>query len=176
MKFRTLSIIPLLFFATTLAHGAVIMVSPGQSIQAAVDNASSGDTIRILNGTYGEQITITGKAVSLVGEAGGTIQISKLSTVNIGAFIRIKNIRIDGDVNGTTTDLQMHDCQISGDVMVNRGSLVFVQSSMGANLLVNHSRPFPQPVPTDGLLIHGWVTLSPTQTNGPTIADWDGSI
>ena len=105
----------------TLAHGAVIMVSPGQSIQAAVNGASSGDTIRILNGTYGEQITISGKAVSLEGEAGGTIQISKLSTVNIGAFIRIKNIRIDGDVNGTVSDFQMHDCQISGDVMVNRG-------------------------------------------------------
>ena len=139
MKFRTLSIIPLLLFATALAHGAVIMVSPGQSIQAAVDSASSGDTIRILNGTYGEQITISGKAVSLVGEAGGTIQISKLSAVNIGAFIRIKNIRIDGDVNGTVSDFQMHDCQISGDVIVNRGSLVFVQSSVGANLLVNHS-------------------------------------
>ena len=139
MKFRTLSIIPLLLFGTTLSHGAVIMVSPGQSIQAAVNGASSGDTIRILNGTYGEQITISGKAVSLEGEAGGTIQISKLSAVNIDAFIRIKNIRIDGDVNGTTTDLQIHDCQISGDVMVNRGSLVFVQSSVGANLLVNHS-------------------------------------
>jgi hypothetical protein len=139
MKFCTLSIIPLLLFATTLSHGAVIMVSPGQSIQAAVDGASSGDTIRILNGTYGEQITISGKAVSLEGEAGGTIQISKLSTANIDAFIRIKNIRIDGDVNGTTTDFQMHDCQISGDVMVNRGSLVFVNSSVGANLLVNHS-------------------------------------
>ena len=139
MKFRTFSIIPLLLFGTSLAQGAVIMVSPGQSIQAAVDGASSGDTIRILNGTYGEQITISGKAVSLEGEAGGTIQISKLSTVNIGAFIRIKNIRIDGDVNGTTTDFQMHDCQISGDVMVNRGSLVFVQSSVGANLMVNHS-------------------------------------
>mgnify|MGYP001214295046 CR=1 FL=1 len=139
MKSSILTFSLSLILGTTLARGAVIMVSPEQSVQAAVDGATSGDTIRILNGTYGEQITISGKAVSLEGEAGGTIQISKLSTVNIGAFIRIKNIRIDGDVNGTTTDFQMHDCQISGDVMVNRGSLVFVQSSVGANLLVNHS-------------------------------------
>ena len=139
MKSSILTFFLSLILGSTLAHGAVIMVSPGQSVQAAIDGATSGDTIRILNGTYGEQITISGKAVSLVGEAGGTIQISKLSTINIGAFIRIKNIRIDGDVNGTTTDFQMHDCQISGDVMVNRGSLVFVQSSVGANLLVNHS-------------------------------------
>ena len=130
MKFCTLSIIPLLLFGTTHAHGAVIMIGPGQSIQTAVNSASSGDTIRILNGIYGEQITISGKAVSLEGEVGGTIQISKLSTTNINAFIRIRNIRIDGDVNGTSTDLQMHDCQISGDGIVNRGSLVFVNSSV----------------------------------------------
>jgi hypothetical protein len=171
MKFRTLSIITLLLLGTTHAHGAVIMIGPGQSIQTAVNSASSGDTIRILNGIYGEQITISGKAVSLEGEVGGTIQISKLSTTNINAFIRIKNIRIDGDVNGTSTDLQMHDCQISGDVIVNRGSLVFVNSSVGANLLVNHSHR--SNIPTTVKIVKSTITEKLTCKAGISILGYN---
>jgi hypothetical protein len=171
MKSPILSIIPLLLFGTTLAHGAVIMVGPGQSIQTAVNSASSGDTIRILNGIYGEQITISGKAVSLEGEVGGTIQISKLSTTNINAFIRIRNIRIDGDVNGTSTDLQMHDCQISGDVIVNRGSLVFVNSSVGANLLVNHSHR--SNIPTTVKIVKSTITEKLTCKAGISILGYN---
>ena len=39
---------------TTLAHGAVIMVSPGQSAQTAVDGASNGDIIRVMPGNFAD--------------------------------------------------------------------------------------------------------------------------
>ena len=64
MKFRTLSIIPLLLFGTTLAHGAVIMVSPGQSVQAAINSASTGDEIVLQAGSYNEDLNITAKGLT----------------------------------------------------------------------------------------------------------------
>src|SRR5215475_2057941 len=44
------------------------------TIQAAVDAAASGDEIRIAAGTYTEQVMITSKNLSLVGESGAVLQ------------------------------------------------------------------------------------------------------
>jgi hypothetical protein len=41
-------------------------VYPGESIQAAVNNASDGDVVYVNDGTYDETITISGKDVSLM--------------------------------------------------------------------------------------------------------------
>ena len=42
-------------------------VQPGQSIQAAVDQARSGDTIRIAAGTYNEAVCVEGKGLTIQG-------------------------------------------------------------------------------------------------------------
>ena len=49
----------LLVSISGIGTAAEIIVQPGNSIQAAVDNASSGDTIIIKPGTYTENINIT---------------------------------------------------------------------------------------------------------------------
>ena len=44
------------------AHAATITVSPGQSIQTAVNSAAAGDIVRVLPGTYTQKVLFSGKS------------------------------------------------------------------------------------------------------------------
>jgi len=48
-------------------NAAVVQVSPGSSIQTAINSARSGDTIQVAAGTYAENLTIDSKRVVLLG-------------------------------------------------------------------------------------------------------------
>src|SRR3954453_14075049 len=62
---------------TALATGSsTVEVQPGESIQAAVDQARSGDTIRIAAGDYREAVCIEGKGLNIVGAGVGKTTIS----------------------------------------------------------------------------------------------------
>jgi parallel beta-helix repeat protein len=62
---------------TALAQGSsTVDVRPGESIQAAVDQARSGDTIRIAAGDYREAVCIVGKGLTIVGAGAGETTIS----------------------------------------------------------------------------------------------------
>src|SRR5574338_707524 len=64
----------------TVAYAASLCVHPSgagncfPSIQAAVDAANSGDQIIIRPGKYVEQVTISGKDLTLVGRPGAVLQ------------------------------------------------------------------------------------------------------
>jgi parallel beta-helix repeat protein len=59
------------------AQGHTWVVAPGQSIQDAVDRASSGDTIQLLAGTYQDQaVCIEGKGLSIVGAGSDQTRIT----------------------------------------------------------------------------------------------------
>ena len=80
------------------AFAATIVVNPGDSIQAAVNAASAGDTIVISAGTYAEDVTVN-KALTFQGAnvgVSGSATRGAESTIN-GAFtIATSNITIDG--------------------------------------------------------------------------------
>ena len=117
------------------------MVSPGQSIQAAVNSASSGDTIRISEGVYSENVSISAKSMNLIAQPGESVQVNNITATNPNAMARViylKNLRIQGDVNGTSNDFNIHSCNITGDVNVNKGSLTIIKSTVGANISINH--------------------------------------
>jgi hypothetical protein len=174
MKFRTLSIIPLLLFATTLANGAVIMVSPGQSIQAAVDGASSGDTIRISEGVYSENVSIHAKSMNLIVQPGESVQVNNITASNSNSVARViylKNLRIQGDVSGTSNDFNIHSCNITGDVNVDQGSLTIIKSTVGANISINH--PNRISVPTQAQILQTTIPEKLTCKAGTSIIGYN---
>ncbi len=61
----------LLRLAAPAAAEGLIVVNPGESIQAAIDGATDGDTILIMAGTYTESLTLN-KPVSLTGVSSAT--------------------------------------------------------------------------------------------------------
>lgn len=63
-----------LTFGSAPAHAKASMVHvvlPGQSIQAAVDAASPGDTVQLVRGTYRQSVTITTDGITLRGAGDG---------------------------------------------------------------------------------------------------------
>lgn len=59
--------------APTAASETSHLVRPGESIQAAVDAASPGETVRLLPGTYRESVLITTSGVTLRGSGPKTV-------------------------------------------------------------------------------------------------------
>ena len=67
MKSSIFTIFLSLIIGSTLTHGATINVGVGESIQTAVDTASSGDTIVLTEpADYDGNVTIAGKALRIV--------------------------------------------------------------------------------------------------------------
>jgi nitrous oxidase accessory protein NosD len=83
------------------AAAAVIDVSPGSSIQSAVNAGADGDTIRIAPGTYQESVLIVGKSLTLIGAPGAVIQapvgMAQSAVVLVfGADVTLQDLVIDG--------------------------------------------------------------------------------
>lgn len=82
----------MLALAVVVPVGAdTFYVSPGESIQAAINGASYGDIIEVAAGTYHERITFkngvavigTGAAITIInGDAGGSVVVSSGCDVN----------------------------------------------------------------------------------------------
>ena len=137
MKFPTLSIIPLLF-GSTLAHGAVIMVSPGQSVQAAINSASSGDEIVLQAGSYNEDLNITGKGLTF--RAFNLPWIAKsISVFNSSTPCKFQNFQLLEDLNSTGTDLEVRNANIGGSIRVKQAGLKLTKSTIDNDVIVNHS-------------------------------------
>lgn len=87
------------------AHAATITVSPGQSIQAALNSAVAGDTVRVLAGTYRQKVRVSGKSgaagafITIKADPGVVLSGSGLTPSGREGLITIKNsnyIRIEG--------------------------------------------------------------------------------
>ncbi len=152
----------LLFTFPVVSHAATITVSPGQSIQAAVNSASAGDTIQIHAGTYNESVTVSksgsaGSPTKVMGFPGERPVIdgqnSRSEGLSIrGSYITVSNIKI--------TNHTGHDVDIDGasNVVVDNlevyvtGRALHIQNSN--NVTVRNSTittPTNTPRQTDGI-------------------------
>ena len=99
----------LLFVITTLyggtGEGETITVDDDgsadyETIQDAIDNATAGDTIRVFNGTYYENVVVN-KTVSLVGNGSEVTRISQTREGDV-VFINADHVNISGFSIGET--------------------------------------------------------------------------
>ena len=58
-------VIGVLFCGSVSARADVIVVGPGQSIQAAINQAQAGDIVEVQPGTYSERIQLVGRDVTV---------------------------------------------------------------------------------------------------------------
>ncbi|GAA0879841.1 right-handed parallel beta-helix repeat-containing protein [Algoriphagus jejuensis] len=88
-----LSVFMLILSGSALVLAEVIRVSPGESIQAAVDRAAPGDTLTIASGTYLESGIVIRKPLVLLGERYPVLDGNKEGNV---LLIAAENVTIQG--------------------------------------------------------------------------------
>ena len=112
-------------------------VSPGQSIQAAINASSNGDKIEVAPGTYNEAINFNGKAVRLYSNGGPvvtTIDATGLSssvvrcgsgedanTVLEGFTITGGNATLGGGMHNYSTSPTVNNCTFRGNTAGDHG-------------------------------------------------------
>lgn len=143
MKSSILTFFLSLILAVTLAQGAIINVGASETIQTAVDTASSGDTIVLTEpADYDGNVTIAGKALRIVSlhrnnhDIMGSIAIS---AVPAGQSVTFKNLSVSGPIISTDSNLNLLRCTLGHEVTAtNPGNsntqLSVVQSALSGKL------------------------------------------
>lgn len=124
-------------FATALAAGASFVapaaasahvhhtftVDPGDSVQAAVDKAAPGDTVKLEEGTYHQQINVTTDDITIAGEGPNKTVIKPPAAPSgncdaaegpTGICVGATPIAEDGPVNSTIEGVTVEDLTVAG--------------------------------------------------------------
>ncbi len=144
--------------------GVPLIVSPAgpfRSVQAAVDAAGDGDTVRVMPGDYAETVVIE-RPLTLIGEAGARIDgggrghvIEALAPVTIrGLAIRGSGIRVDEEhagimVRGATARILDNEVE---DVLYG----IYLKQAPGSEVRGNRVRGKPLAPPRRGDGIRLW--------------------
>jgi lysophospholipase L1-like esterase len=116
-------------------------------IQAAVDNASSGKTIYVYNGTYSENIDVS-KQLTLTGEGTDVVNVTS-STADSHVFnVSANYVNISGfNVTGVTGNMKagiyisngVDQCNIFGNTVSDNYIGIYLNSSSSNNLFTNNT-------------------------------------
>lgn len=117
----------LMLIQISLADAGTIVVTPGGSIQVAIDSASSGDTIEIQGGIYSERIVVDKSLIIRGNTTSGYPEVnaggSGTAVTISGDDIQITGIRatgsgmaaMDAGIFVTGRNNRVMDCQVSGN-------------------------------------------------------------
>lgn len=125
-----LKLASLLIVASLGVFALTIDVYPGGSIQAAVNSASAGDTVRVFAGNYAERVMVN-KAVTLL--AVGTAETDGFTITASGATVTGFTIEAvaDNSINGVGIYVNANDCKVLNNTIRNtaRGG-IFLQHTI----------------------------------------------
>ena len=122
MKPSILTLFLSLILGTTLAHGAVITVGSGDSIQTAIDGAADGDEIVLTYpGQYVGNVTVNGKGLTIrslnqaLTSVLGNFSVTGLTA---GKEMNFQGFNFSGDLNCTGAGiLRVKDVQIGNSLI-----------------------------------------------------------
>ena len=144
------------------------------TIQAAVDAAANGDTIEITAGTYTEDVTITGKSITIDGaETGGVNdvtlngQITVAGTLNGALAITDLNINATGKSYGVF--VSANSSGFAGSVTLDDVAIANARSNGFAYIRAGNGS-----VPTLGDTIGAVSILDSTFSNNATVTGGNG--
>jgi len=117
------------------AHGAVIIVTPGQDLQVALNSANSNDHVKILPGTFTGQYQIVDKNLT-ISKSGGTPNLTKL-TLDGGAvtLIGLQIVQlVSSDSSEQSGNHVVHQCEV-GNIESNTSSIIVQYSEIGRMII-----------------------------------------
>ena len=136
MKSSIITLLLSLILGTTIAHGAVYTVNAGQTIQSAIDSASSGDEIIVNGAFFEEDLVIDGKSLTLRRQS-LISEINSISFTNASGTSILEGFKVRQDLNATGSDIKIRDCDIIGFVLINDGDLTVGNSKFHQSVNVN---------------------------------------
>lgn len=106
----------LLAATSPVARGADVHVPADMpTIQAAIDSATSGDTIVVAAGTYDESLNFAGKSLSLVASAGPSATTLRSAVATVITARDVTSLTIRGfTITGATTDVAVGGIDATG--------------------------------------------------------------
>ena len=145
MKSSILTFFLSLILGTTLAHGATVVINPGQSIQSAIDASSAGDVLFVNEGFYPESLVVDNKAIEIRGQGATKPRVYNLTLKNVSITLKVSYLSVT-ETNAQTLSIENVGVAIldgittrAGDVVVDQSNLRLSLSSLARNLDANRS-------------------------------------
>jgi nitrous oxidase accessory protein len=135
----------ILTVSSSIGTAAETFVQPGESIQAAVNNASSGDIISVKPGTYNENIKVNIHNLVIKSESNPatTIIISKNPALDVFT-VKSENVTISGfKIEGAGLNLsgiymdQSKGCTVENNRFLNNSNGIYLKNSEN-NMILNN--------------------------------------
>jgi parallel beta-helix repeat protein len=128
----------------TLTGEDTLIVAPGETIQAAIDAADIGDTVRVDPGTYTENLRLR-SGVNVVGSGFATTILRGLGNSNVVTAINTTNSRFEGfKITRSGTNTSHAGVNISGgNLLLNNnwiiGNLNGVRLTTGSSSIIRNN-------------------------------------
>ena len=133
MKSSILTFFLSLILATTLAHGATVVINPGQSIQNAIDSSSPGDVIYVNEGIYPESLVVDNKAIEIRGQGATKPRVYNLTLKNVSTTLKVSYLSVT-ETDAQTLSIENVGVAILDDITVGAGDVEVDQSNLRLSL------------------------------------------